>query len=125
MNYLTTVSLMILLALAGSASGEEASSNSANTKQENTIHEQTRRLLLDARIVDKTRNARLTIGEVKKHSANPLFGEDKPWESRFDNVYANVIYDQQKNKADCHGRSSAMERRERFTRQESAFGIYS
>jgi len=52
-----------------------------------------RYLLLDARVVDRTENARLTIGTVQKHEANPLFGEDKPWEKRFDNLYANVIFD--------------------------------
>lgn len=58
-------------------------------------------LLLDSRIVESTRNARLTVGTVKKHPANPLFGEDKPWEPRFDNVYANVIYDEQEQLFKC------------------------
>jgi len=30
---------------------------------------------------------------VHKHPANPLWGEDKPWEVRFDNLYPNVLYD--------------------------------
>ena len=46
-----------------------------------------------ARIIDQTENVTLTVGAVKKHSANPLFGEDKPWEPRYDNMYPNVIYD--------------------------------
>jgi hypothetical protein len=50
-------------------------------------------LLLDSRVIDRTENVRLAVGVVKKHPANPLWGEDKPWEVRFDNVYANVIYD--------------------------------
>jgi len=50
-------------------------------------------LLLDGRIIEKTDNARLVVGTVQKHKANPLFGEDKPWEKRFDNLYGNVIYD--------------------------------
>lgn len=50
-------------------------------------------LLLDARIVDRTTNARLGVGTVTKHPANPLFREDKPWEARFDNLYANIVYD--------------------------------
>ncbi len=52
-----------------------------------------RHLLLDARIIDSIDNAQLVIGTNKKHSANPLFEEDKPWERRFDNLYANVIWD--------------------------------
>ena len=52
-------------------------------------------LLLDSRVVAKTDNARLAVGKVVKHADNPLFKEDKPWEPRFDNLYANVIYDEQ------------------------------
>ena len=51
-------------------------------------------LLLDNRIIDHTENAKLVVGTVKKHPANPLFVEDKPWEKRFDNLYGNVIYDE-------------------------------
>ncbi|MDE2748527.1 MAG: hypothetical protein OXI34_06160 [Chloroflexota bacterium] len=57
------------------------------------------RLLLDSRIVASTPNAKLKLGAVQKHSANPLFVEEsfaeppKPWEARLDNVYPNVIYD--------------------------------
>ena len=53
----------------------------------------TRYLVLDDRIIDEAIAAKLTFGEITKHPQNPLFGEDKPWEPRFDNVYANVIYD--------------------------------
>ncbi|MYC78332.1 hypothetical protein F4X10_21430 [Candidatus Poribacteria bacterium] len=50
-------------------------------------------LVLDHRIIEEVVEAKLTLGEITKHPQNPLFGEDKPWEPRFDNVYANVIYD--------------------------------
>ena len=55
--------------------------------------QEARYLVLDDRIIDEVVAAKLTLGEVTKHPRNPLFGEDKPWEPRFDNVYANVIYD--------------------------------
>ncbi|MEX2215180.1 MAG: hypothetical protein WD768_13685 [Phycisphaeraceae bacterium] len=55
---------------------------------------QDRFLLLDSRIIATTENAKLEVGTVTKHKANPLFTEDKPWEMRFDNLYGNVIYDQ-------------------------------
>jgi len=58
-------------------------------------------LVLDSRIIDNVQNAKLTLGEIKKHPANPLFGEDKPWETRFDNVYANVIYDEEDKLYKC------------------------
>lgn len=57
-------------------------------------------LLLDSRIVDKTENLHLELGEVEKSSSNPLFTEgfhsDPPrkWEARFDNLYPSVVYDE-------------------------------
>ena len=53
-----------------------------------------RHLLLDSRIVASTRNAELALGSAEKHVANPLFGEDRPWEKRYDNLYANVLFDE-------------------------------
>ena len=60
-----------------------------------------RYLLLDARIVEGAQNAELTLGAVKKHCGNPIFGEDRPWEMRFDNLYANVIYDNEEQLYKC------------------------
>ena len=54
-----------------------------------------RHLLLDSRIVEDVQNADLSLGVVQKHKGNPLFGEDRPWEKRFDNLYANVIFDEE------------------------------
>lgn len=63
--------------------------------------DKSRYLVLDSRNIAKTQNAKLTLGKVNKHSANPLFGEDKPWEVRFDNLYANVIYDKEEEIYKC------------------------
>ena len=63
----------------------------ARTNEVNSIGN--RFLLLDSRIVSDTKNAKMTLGTVKKSEANPLFGEDKPWEKRFDNFYGNIIFD--------------------------------
>lgn len=60
-----------------------------------------RYLLLDSRIVASTENATLVLGNVQKHKGNPLFEEDKPWEKRFDNLYANVIYDEEEKIFKC------------------------
>jgi hypothetical protein len=64
-------------------------------------HATDRHLLLDTRIVEDVQNAELTLGAVNKPSANPLFGEDKPWERRFDNLYANIIYDHEEQIYKC------------------------
>jgi len=58
-------------------------------------------LLLDSRIVKNVENAKLTVGTIKKHKANPLFIEDKPWEKRIDNLYGNVIYDEEEKIYKC------------------------
>ena len=58
-------------------------------------------LLLDSRIIENAENAKLTVGAVRKHKNNPLFREDKPWEPRFDNLYANVIYDEEEKLYKC------------------------
>ncbi len=58
-------------------------------------------LMLDSRVIANVRNAQLTLGAVKKHPANPLFGEDEPWEKRYDNLYARVIYDEQDRLYKC------------------------
>jgi hypothetical protein len=51
-------------------------------------------LFLDSRIVESRKDLTLRVGTVSKDPANPLFAEDKPWEVRYDNVYANVIHDE-------------------------------
>lgn len=60
-----------------------------------------RYLLLDSRIIENTQNAKLTVGVVQKDKYNPLFGEDKPWEPRFDNPYCTVIHDEEANLYKC------------------------
>jgi hypothetical protein len=60
-----------------------------------------RYLLLDDRVVERADNAKLTVGTVEKHPRNPLFVEDKPWEPRFDNLYANVLYDDEDDLYKC------------------------
>jgi hypothetical protein len=61
----------------------------------------TTRLLLDSRVTGQTQGVKLTVGPVQKHSANPLFKEDKPWEVRFDNLYANLVYDERQQLYRC------------------------
>lgn len=58
-------------------------------------------LLLDNRVVEHSNNVELVLGTVAKHPANPLFGEDRPWEHRFDNLYANVLYDEEDGVFKC------------------------
>ncbi len=58
-------------------------------------------LLLDRRIVETKCGVKLELGNVQKDEANPLFGEDKPWEVRFDNLYPNVIYDRDEKLYKC------------------------
>ena len=61
----------------------------------------TKYLLLDSRNIESVENAILKVGTVRKHESNPLFAEDQPWEPRYDNVYANVIYDENEQLYKC------------------------
>jgi hypothetical protein len=49
--------------------------------------------LFDTRVIAQSEGVQTMLGTVQKHPANPLFGEDQPWEVRFDNLYPNVLYD--------------------------------
>lgn len=53
-----------------------------------------RHLVLDSRKIASTSNVKLVLGKIKKHPANPLFGEEKKWEQRFDNFYGSIVYDE-------------------------------
>jgi hypothetical protein len=65
------------------------------------IPERNNYLLLDSRLIAKTDNVELRLGDAKKHPENPLFGEDRPWEPYFDNAYPNVLYDEQEKLFKC------------------------
>ncbi len=52
-------------------------------------------LVLDSRVIESTENARLLPGSVTKHAGNPLFQADKPWENSMNNLYPNVIWDEE------------------------------
>ncbi len=58
-------------------------------------------LLLDSRVIEEVTNAKLEVGTIVKHAANPLFVEDKQWEMRFDNLYGNVIFDEEEQIYKC------------------------
>ena len=71
-------------------------------KQSNiTPQKREKYLVLDSRIIDSTKNAKLTLGQITKHESNPLFVEDQSWEPRYDNMYPNVIYDEEENLYKC------------------------
>ena len=74
--------------------------DSARGKKDEDVKKD-RYLLLDSRVVASIHNAQLILGVVEKHPANPLFGEDEPWEKRYDNVYARVIYDEEDQLYKC------------------------
>ncbi len=80
--------------LASARGGKEKTVTAAATRG-------SKHLLLDSRVVEKADGVRLTIGKVTKEPRNPLFKEDKPWEPRFDNLYANVIYDEDERVYKC------------------------
>ena len=58
-------------------------------------------LLLGSEVVDVAEGVRLALGQVRKDECNPLFVEDRPWEVRFDNLYANVVFDEDQGIYKC------------------------
>lgn len=52
-----------------------------------------RYLLLDTTLWAQADYLKLTRGMARKASENPLFNEELPREVRYDNLYANVIFD--------------------------------
>ena len=69
-----------------------------------------KRLLLDERIVQEVDNAVLRLGRIKKHPANPLFGEEYEWEPRYDSMYPNVLYDEEEKIYKVSEQESMLER---------------
>lgn len=51
-------------------------------------------LVFDTRAVTATANAQLVLGTVRKEPRNPLFRADRPWENALNNLYPNVLWDE-------------------------------
>lgn len=51
-------------------------------------------LVLDSRVVASTDRAELVVGAVEKDPSNPLFWPDRPWENALNNLYPNVLFDE-------------------------------
>lgn len=82
-----------LLLLAGLALFGAASARSSVESQ--------KVLLLDATQIEHSDNIRMVVGQVVKSPHNPLFGADRPWESRIDNMYPNIVWDEQARLYKC------------------------
>ncbi len=52
-------------------------------------------LMLDSRVIERVENAKLVLGSPVKHEGNPVMQADKPWENSMNNLYPNVIWDEQ------------------------------
>ena len=88
--------IVILTATMCGSAGATAADAPAQTPMKRP-----RFLLLDSRIIETAENAKLTLGKTVKSKHNPLMAEDKPWEKRFDNLYANVLYDKEDRLYKC------------------------
>jgi len=95
------LAVLMLMAAGYLLAGCQTTPKPASPQRADGDSSRFRYLLLDSRILEEKQNARLAAGTVRKHAANPLFGEDKPWEVRFDNLYANVFYDEEQQLYRC------------------------
>jgi hypothetical protein len=68
---------------------------------EQAIPRREKYLLLDSRLIDRTEGAVLKAGTAKKYSGNPLFKEEFAWEPRYDNMYPNVMWDEEEKILKC------------------------
>lgn len=59
------------------------------------VHAPPKRLVLDARVIERVEGLRLVPGKVEKDPHNPLFQADQPWENSLNNLYPNVVYDEE------------------------------
>lgn len=75
---MNAVRLLALLALVSTASAQPQ-----------------KHLMLDSRVIERVVNAKLVLGTPEKHAGNPLFQADKPWENSMNNLYPNVVWDEQ------------------------------
>jgi len=91
-----TAAIVILSVTLCGAAGATAADSATPTPLKRT-----RFLVLDSRIIEAAENAKLTLGRTVKSRHNPLMAEDRPWEKRFDNLYANVIYDKEDKLYKC------------------------
>lgn len=93
-NKTNLISLVLVLSACVIFHRSEAQNSVLQSKQK-------RFLFLDSRIVESSHNAKLEVGKAEKHAANPLFVEDNDWEMRFDNLYGNVIFDEEEKIYKC------------------------
>ena len=54
-----------------------------------------KQLVLDTRVIASSDNARLVLGTPVKDHRNPLLPADRPWENSFNNLYPNVLWDEE------------------------------
>jgi hypothetical protein len=78
------IAVLLLAARASSIASEPTISHRNPLKQ----------LVLDSRVIAETSGVRLAIGTVEKDARNPFFQADKPWENALNNLYPNVVYDE-------------------------------
>ncbi len=76
------LTLVLLLALLSGAS--------ANQTPERLAVDTRHRLFLDDRVCAGLKDMRLIQGVPKKHPANPIIGNDYPWESRAADCYMSA-----------------------------------
>lgn len=52
-------------------------------------------LAFDPRLILAAQNAKIVLGSPVKHEGNPLFQADQPWENSLNNLYPNVLWDEE------------------------------
>ncbi len=79
------VSVLLLIAAAGIVPVNAGAS----------LRNPRKHLVLDSRVLERVDGAKPVLGTVEKEIRNPLFQADKPWENALNNLYPNVLYDEE------------------------------
>ncbi|MCH2596195.1 MAG: hypothetical protein MKZ95_10375 [Pirellulales bacterium] len=58
-------------------------------------------LFLDDYLIAKTWNLHREVNQPVRHPANPLFGQDHPWEKRLVQLYGTVMFEPQRDLFRC------------------------
>lgn len=85
MKFCSGVIAVLLLAVRASSIADEPTISHRNPLKQ---------LVLDSRVIAETSGVRLALGTIEKDTRNPFFQADKPWENALNNLYPNVVYDE-------------------------------
>ena len=95
MNHSALASNRLVAAIVSLLAGLGSLFAGGSAARPEIVKPDTRKLFLfDPRVIHTAQNTRRVLGSPAKHEANPLFQAGKPWENSLNNLYPNVLWDE-------------------------------